>query len=139
MTGKTRAIWENILALQDTSRGSDAAELLLAQIEDLLDSLAVLEISDEEWAAHPDAKGWTGHFTVSYEIAFSKSTPGFTYIPRPAPAKLTDAEIKYQSEAKGLEAHDMVNRQGEPIIDCLEAYRLAHDAEKARLEKEAPK
>jgi hypothetical protein len=137
MTGKKRDELDKLIHTYAMHEGGSGEAFF--KLSALLDSLIVLDISAEEWAAHPEAEGAIFHYTNATEEVcktgnYSDEETFLVYIPRPAPAKLTDAEIAYQAEAKGLEAHDMVNRQGEPIIDCLEAYRLAYLAEKARLD-----
>jgi hypothetical protein len=132
MTGKKRDELDKLIHTYAMHEGNSGEALFKLSV--LLDSLIVLDITAEDWESHPYDKAVCICWTVLPEYQAAERYGLYSYIPRPAPAKLTDAEIAYQAEAKGLEAHDMVNRQGEPIIDCLEAYRLAYLAEKARLD-----
>ena len=101
----------------------------------LLDSLTVLEITPEEWSAHPKAVGVAVMFAYWPEQVLRNTGDNIiTYIRRPSAPRLTDAEIEFQATAAGLEAHDARNRDGRTIVDCLEAYRIAYDYKKSRLD-----
>jgi hypothetical protein len=105
-----------------------------------LDSLPVLEISDEEWTKRKAAKGAVVSFTIYSEYEeklHAQDHPDWIikYIPRPAPARLTDAEIEKKArilaDELNYELTQTGSRQG-AFLKALDAYF----AEKARLDAE---
>jgi hypothetical protein len=94
----------------------------------------VLEISAEEWAAHPEAQGLCLAFSIFDSAGVRKYFEGtfHSYIPRPAPARLTDAEIEKKARILAGKLNYELTQTGShqgAFLKALDAYL----AEKARL------
>jgi hypothetical protein len=116
------------------ARGADAQRRVVEELEAYLDSLTVLEVSAEDWAAHPEAKGAYIQWTICAleEMPYALRAH---YIPRPARVRLTDAEIEEKAVKIGIDAI----RKGLESVNTTtqEDYAagiLVALAEKARLE-----
>jgi hypothetical protein len=136
MTGKKRGELDELIRIyagRSVDYGSGRATTTFPvndareSITLFLDSLVVLEISAEEWAAAPLAAGVLVEYILDPDETWEGHPRRIAYIPRPAPVRLTPEEIEERARHVYLAMIDEGNCRG---CEALDAYL----AEKARLD-----